>query len=59
MTPIMLHYADLPTPDMAWIITPTQLVLIADKRVPRSLVVEAIELALSWGATRPLRHTAA
>lgn len=54
--PIMLHYADLPTPDMAWLFTPTSLVLIADRRVPRDLVVQAISLALSWIDAKTCDH---
>lgn len=46
--PILLHFADLPTPDMAWIVTATALVLVADRRVPKQLIVDSISLALAW-----------
>lgn len=50
--PILLHRADLPTPDMAWIVTPTALVLVADKRVPLGTIVQSLSLALAWIDTR-------
>lgn len=51
--PILLHLADLPTPDMAWIATPTALVLVADRRVPRALIVKSLTLAVAWLESHP------
>lgn len=51
--PILLHIADLPTADMAWLVTPTALILVADRRVPRDLVVQSLSLALAWIDGRP------
>lgn len=51
--PILLHIADLPTADMAWIATPAGLVLVADRRVPRSQIAQSLSLALAWVDGRP------
>lgn len=44
----MLHIADLPTADMAWLFTPTMIILVADRRVPRDVVVQTLRLGLTW-----------
>lgn len=44
----MLHIADLPTADMAWLFTPTTIILVADRRVPRDVVARTLHLGVTW-----------